>query len=51
MCWLKNKFIAKTVIWLVAEILLNFLGIDELADYSEFVLENNFEKNVIVLLG
>ena len=34
----------KTTIWLVAEILLSFLGLDELADYSEFL----FEKNVIV---
>ncbi len=51
MCWFKNKFITKTVIWLAAEILFNFLGIDELVDYGEFVVENNFEKNVIVLLG
>ena len=34
----------KTTVWLVAEILLNFLGLDDLADYSEFL----FEKNVIV---
>ena len=33
---LKNKLIAKIVIWLAAEILLNFLGMDDLADYSEF---------------
>ena len=51
MCWLKNKFIAKAMIWLAAEILFNFLGIDDLADYSEFVLENNFEKNVVLLLS
>ncbi len=36
--------ILKTTIWLVAEIGLNFLGLDNLADYSEFI----FEKNVIV---
>ncbi len=36
--------ILKTIIWLVAEIVLNFLGLDNLADYSEFI----FEKNVIV---
>ena len=34
---IKNNFIAQTVIWLVAKILLNFLEIDELADYSEFI--------------
>ena len=48
---LKDKLIAKTVIWLAAEILFNFVGIDDLADYSEFVFENNFEKNVASLLG
>ncbi len=47
MCLLKKKFIAKAVIWLAAGVLLNFLGIDDLADYSEFV----FEKNVVVLVG
>ncbi len=36
--------ILKTTIWLVTEIFLNFLGLDNLADYSEFI----FEKNVIV---
>ncbi len=41
MFWLKNKLIAKTMIWLAAEILLNCLGIDDLADYSEFVFEKN----------
>ncbi len=51
MCWLNNKLISKIVIWLVAEILLNFLGIDELADYSEFVLENNSAKDALLLLG
>ena len=45
MCWLKNKLIAKAVIWLAAEILFNFLGIDDLADYSEFIFENNSDQN------
>ncbi len=35
----------KTTLWLVAEIWLNFLVIDNLADYSEFI----FEKHVLVL--
>ncbi len=42
-----EKLIAKLAIWLVAEIYLNSLGIDTLADYSEFL----FERNVIVLQG
>jgi len=27
-------------VWLVAEIVLNLLGLDELADYSEFLFKN-----------
>ena len=42
-----KKLLAKTVIWLAAEILLNFLGVDDLADYSEFI----FDRNVVVFLG
>lgn len=32
-----NKLIAKLIIWITAEILLSFLGLDDLADYSEFI--------------
>ena len=39
-----KKLLVQTTLWLVAEIWLNFLGIDNLADYSEFI----FEKHVIV---
>ena len=39
--------LTKTLIWLVAEIILNFIGIDNLADYSEFV----FDKNAIAHLN
>lgn len=42
-----QKTVAKLVIWLAAEILLNFLGIDNLADYGEFV----FERDVVILQG
>ncbi len=51
MCGLKNKLIAKTVFWLATEILFNFVGIDDLADYSEFVFENNYDKNAVLVLG
>lgn len=40
-----KKLITQTLIWLLAELLLNFLGLDDLADYSEFL----FERNVIIL--
>ncbi len=32
-----KKLLAKIIVWLAAEILLNFLGLDNLADYSEFL--------------
>ena len=32
-----KKLFTHTFIWLVAEIILNSIGIDTLADYSEFV--------------
>ncbi|MDJ0682361.1 MAG: hypothetical protein QNJ18_21180 [Xenococcaceae cyanobacterium MO_167.B52] len=32
-----KKLLAKTIVWLAAEILFSFLGLDNLADYSEFL--------------
>ena len=40
---LRQKPLTKIIIWLAAEILLTFMGLDDLADYSEFI----FEKNII----
>lgn len=40
-----KKLLAKTVVWLASEILLNFLEIDNLADYSEFI----FDRGVVAL--
>ena len=40
-----KKLILKTTLWLATEIYFNFLEIDELADYGEFI----FERHVIVL--
>lgn len=37
---------AKATFWLVTEIILNLLGIDNLADYSEFL----FEQEVAIAL-
>ena len=42
-----KTLLTKSLIWLVAEIALNSLGLDTLADYSEFV----FDKNAIVHLS
>jgi hypothetical protein len=35
-----KKLLVRIGIWLIAEITLNFLGVDDLADYGEFVFEN-----------
>ena len=40
-----KNFLIRTTLWLATEILLNFLGIDDVADYSEFI----FERYVIVV--
>ena len=42
-----KTLLSKILIWLVAEILLNSIGLDHLADYSEFV----FDKNMLVRLS
>lgn len=42
-----KKLLTETVIWLAAEILLNFLGVDELADYGEFICQ----KDTVVFIG
>jgi hypothetical protein len=34
-----KKVLVKATIWLVTEIILNLLGLDNLADYSEFLYE------------
>ena len=41
------RIITKTIFWIAAEIALSCIGLDDLADYSEFV----FEKNLIVTLS
>jgi hypothetical protein len=42
-----KQLLIKIAILLASEICLNFLGLDDLADYSEFI----FEKNLMVRLG
>jgi len=39
-----KKVCIKVTTWLAAEIILNLLGLDNLADYSEFV----FDKEVLI---
>ena len=35
-----KKLLVKVTAWLAAEIILNLLGLDSLADYSEFLYEH-----------
>ena len=42
-----RKLLVKTSFWLATEIILNLVGIDDLADYSEFIYENpNFTAKI-----
>jgi hypothetical protein len=40
-----KNLLCQIAVWLVAEIILNLLGIDNLADYGEFV----FDKDAIMI--
>jgi hypothetical protein len=48
-----NKLLMKVAVWLTAEILLNFLGLDNIADYSEFLLDNDLvdTEQITILIG
>jgi hypothetical protein len=37
-----QKLLVKMSFWLATEIILNLVGIDDLADYSEFIYENKY---------
>ena len=43
-----QKLLVKIAVWLVIEILFTLLGIDDLADYSEFISE---QKNFLEISG
>ena len=50
---IKWKYLlAKISVWLISEIILTFLGIDNLADYSEFIFKPNLviSSRVILIL-
>lgn len=51
-----KKLLLTTTIWLATEIILNLLGLDNLADYSEFVFGrdlnpgNSLNSALIILI-
>ncbi len=46
-----QKLLIKTCIWLIGEIILNLIGIDDLADYSEFLFENKASLSPRIVLA
>ena len=47
-----RKLLVKTSFWLATEIILNLVGIDDLADYSEFIYEKqNFTAKIGCVSG
>ena len=48
-----KKLLIKSTLWLMAEILLNLLGIDDIADYSEFLLAKDLvnQENVSLAMA
>ena len=44
-----NKTLIKAMVWVIAEILLNFIGLDDLADYSEFIFERTAHRPRIAI--
>lgn len=43
-----TKLIFKTVIWFATELTLTCLGLDDLADYTEFVFQNRGDLTIAV---
>ena len=43
--------IGRLLIWAVAEVLLSLVGVDDLADYSEFLWEKNPSKLISQNIG
>lgn len=40
-----QKLLVKMTFWLLAEIILTLVGLDDLADYSEFLLSEKFIRH------
>ena len=36
-----KQSLSRIIVWVAAEVILNCVGLDDLADYSEFVFERN----------
>ncbi len=45
-----RKLIANILIWAIAEVALNFIGLDTLADYGEFVFDQHKVVQIVMRL-
>jgi hypothetical protein len=45
-----SRFILKITIWLIAEIMLSIMGLDDLADYSEFLQDKKLKIAEILII-
>ena len=45
----RKKFAYKTGVWLAAEIWLNLIGLDNIADYSEFIFAQDLDLNLKIV--
>ncbi len=42
-----QQLLSKIIIWLALEIIFNLIGIDEIADFSEFIMQD--KTNIIAV--
>lgn len=45
-----NTLLTKLLFWLAMEIILNLVGLDDLADYSEFIANQTSDSRHIAVL-
>lgn len=44
-----KKLVLQSLIWLASEVVLTVAGLDDLADYSEFVFEKHISNSIVRL--
>jgi hypothetical protein len=46
----KKREVAKIILWITAEILLNLAGVDDLADCGEYVFERHLPTRIAMVV-
>lgn len=44
-----KKLVLQSTLWLATEVLLTVAGLDDLADYSEFIFEKHISTSIVRL--